>query len=289
MLEIYNNPLVLGEYGVVYCLISPSGKRYIGQTWNITKRLYYYQSISSNSQQKIYNAIKKYGFENFEVEILDFCFNQEEMDDSEIYWIKFYNSIISGYNIRGGGSRGRWSDDMKKLISEKTKLGMKNNPRTEESYKLSTQKLVGRKRSNETKCLMSKNRKGKNVGVDHHLYGKHLPEETRNKIGIKNRGKKRSDDTKKAIGKKSKEISYWTHHEMPLEMLKNKSKSAEIYEYTLISPDGILYTTRSLRWFCKENNLGDSSALSRASKGLYLNGHYYKGWYITRILISQVQ
>lgn len=50
-------------------------------------------------------AMKKYGFENFEIEILDQCETIEQLNDREKYWIKEFDSTNNdyGYNIQLGG------------------------------------------------------------------------------------------------------------------------------------------------------------------------------------------
>lgn len=50
----------------------------------------------------MYLDFKKYGFENFSFEILEEC-KTEELDEEEIYWIKYYDSYNKGYNLTGGG------------------------------------------------------------------------------------------------------------------------------------------------------------------------------------------
>jgi group I intron endonuclease len=272
--------------GVIYCLTSPSGKRYVGQSWNIEKRLNYYKRIDGcKGQQKIYNALKRYGFDSFSVEILDYCFDQDQMDDAECYWIAFYDTIKNGYNIREGGSRGQWSDEMRLLISERTKEAMKANPRTKESYEIGAEKCKGQTRSDVVKTLMSKNRTGKGCKDDNAWYGKPLPEDHRRKIGEGNKGKIRSEETKKKISESGKRIAYWSHHEMSESMIQNKSKSAQKFEYTLTDPYGNIFVTRSLRMFCKDNNLGDSSMFSKVSRGLL---NHYKGWTVTRNPIDEI-
>lgn len=50
----------------------------------------------------LYNAINKYGEENFEMEILEWCRNYNER---EVYWIKKLNTLSpNGYNISEGGN-----------------------------------------------------------------------------------------------------------------------------------------------------------------------------------------
>lgn len=55
------------------------------------------------SSYKIYNAINKYGSENFYVETLDDNIPIDELDQKEIEYIKKYNSYENGYNSTPGG------------------------------------------------------------------------------------------------------------------------------------------------------------------------------------------
>lgn len=88
------------------------GKVYIGQSVNIQRRWKEHKinyKVSHDKQHNIYlyNAIKKYGLENFNFEIIEQC-SPEELDDREIYWIKYYESFNKekGYNLtRGGGGK----------------------------------------------------------------------------------------------------------------------------------------------------------------------------------------
>lgn len=51
----------------------------------------------------LYRAMRKHGIENFYVEQLEEC-NMSDINDREIYWIKYYNcQTPNGYNIRAGG------------------------------------------------------------------------------------------------------------------------------------------------------------------------------------------
>ena len=50
------------------------------------------------------SSINKYGEDNFTFETIDSANNLNELNDKEIYWINFYNSISpNGYNVTGGG------------------------------------------------------------------------------------------------------------------------------------------------------------------------------------------
>lgn len=82
-----------------------NGHCYIGQSINIEERWREHRnSINTvNSwDRSIYQAIRKYGKENFSWEIIEEC-SKEELDNKEIYWINYYNSYKNGYNQTTGG------------------------------------------------------------------------------------------------------------------------------------------------------------------------------------------
>ena len=80
---------------------------YIGQSvdiyrrWNTHKRVYKNNDIQEYNTS-LYRAFRKYNIENFSFEIIEEC-NVEELNEREMYWIKFYNSYHNGYNQTIGG------------------------------------------------------------------------------------------------------------------------------------------------------------------------------------------
>lgn len=96
-------------YGVIYSILNlKNNKRYIGQSKNIKKRFYQHLYTFKNKRRMnypLYKALHKYGLENFEVEILCKCNTKEELNDKEIYYIEYYNTLIDeyGYNVKEGG------------------------------------------------------------------------------------------------------------------------------------------------------------------------------------------
>lgn len=75
-------------------------KLYIGQTLHPEER--FKQHNWSNTETPFHKAIKKYGINNFEMEVLGWYENYDEM---EIYYIEYYRSLIpNGYNVSKGGS-----------------------------------------------------------------------------------------------------------------------------------------------------------------------------------------
>ena len=135
-----------------------NGKVYIGQTYNLQTRLNSHKSKALNTKNKFYNAVRKYGWENFEFSILStITANTKEelstlLDKLEIEYIRQYNSYKSGYNSTLGGHSKRgyklseefsekcksrtYSDDTRKkmsisaknrIISEETRLKLRNS------------------------------------------------------------------------------------------------------------------------------------------------------------------
>ena len=129
-----------------------NGKRYVGQTTNISKReeshLHGYSKCPA-----IKSAVNKYGRENFDFVIIERCFSQDQLNKREIYWIEELDSLApNGYNLKKGGE-------------------------------------CGGKLSDETKRKISINRKGKNCGTENPMYGVKLTDAHKEKIGKSNRGK----------------------------------------------------------------------------------------------------
>src|SRR6478672_4407612 len=88
----------------IYKITSPSGKIYIGQSINIEQRMVSYRCFKQRDQTKIFHSIRKYGFENHNVEVLHTC-PPEELDDWERWFIDVYDSFNTdhGMNLTQGG------------------------------------------------------------------------------------------------------------------------------------------------------------------------------------------
>lgn len=68
-----------------------TGRVYIGQTTeSIEKRWQRHKGYQSNDGTYFHNAIKKYGPENFIVEIIDEAKDQQELNDLEFFYINKY-------------------------------------------------------------------------------------------------------------------------------------------------------------------------------------------------------
>ena len=76
-----------------------------------------------------YNAIQKYGWNNFEHIILQFNLTQQEAEEKEKYYIQKYNTLNDtyGYNIKKGGKLNQGlSKQGRKKISQSSKKNWQN-------------------------------------------------------------------------------------------------------------------------------------------------------------------
>ena len=102
-----------------------NNKIYIGVTKNTIHQRYkeHYYAFKYNTRNcALYRAFKKYGFENFHIELLEEC-KEENMFEKEKLYIKLYNSYgINGYNETIGGEGKRTLTDEEKDEIIKTYL-----------------------------------------------------------------------------------------------------------------------------------------------------------------------
>lgn len=99
------------DYGVVYRLISPSGKSYVGQTTDFRRRIAVYRKGGKPGQRKLYAALQKYGFDKFKIEILCRCCSAEDLSAREIHCISIFDSYRTGYNGNAGGYGAKHSEE----------------------------------------------------------------------------------------------------------------------------------------------------------------------------------
>lgn len=105
--------------GYIYCITNLiNQKQYVGKTtYSITKR--FKEHCADYNKEKLekrplYNAMRKYGINNFIVEQLIECDN-EELDSYEILYIDKLNTYHNGYNATRGGD-GKPLFDYKQII-----------------------------------------------------------------------------------------------------------------------------------------------------------------------------
>jgi group I intron endonuclease len=136
------NDNVLGEIYIITNKIT--NKRYIGQTvshklncglykpFGCQKRLNQHTSDAINNTKKkqcsyLNNSIRKYGKDNFVVELLEYCL-PAEANDREIFYIKELNSMFpNGYNLTEGGKKGPTLQVQKEKLMHKSKEQFKES------------------------------------------------------------------------------------------------------------------------------------------------------------------
>jgi group I intron endonuclease len=189
-----------------------NNKIYIGFATSFIKRKSQHktQALKGKCDFAFHKAIRKYGWDNFEWEIIFESWDKEYCSEiMEPYFIKEYNSFgNTGYNMTkgGGGAKGvkrsPLTKEQKQLISERTKEGisnmsdndkerlsdMKRNISEETRKKMSNAKkgiessFKNKKHSKETKDKMSEFKKGKEPWNK----GKYFSEES--KFKMRNKG-----------------------------------------------------------------------------------------------------
>ena len=144
---------------------------YIGQSIrSLENRIREHLQCAKNGvDRKLYNAIRKYGWNNFEYDIICYCNSLEELNQKETEYILHFDTYKHGYNMGLGGDnnvmfseetkqkhdaimttdevRNRISNTMKKLRQEK---GFSEETRNKISEKLKGNKhFAGKKRTPE--------------------------------------------------------------------------------------------------------------------------------------------
>lgn len=191
------------ENGKVY--IGMTGKEDVNDRWR--NGYGYFSYDGRNYPSHMQSAIKKYGWDNFESEVVYDGLSYQEATEKEVELIAKHNSInrLFGYNKHVGGFGGTpLTKETKAKLSE-AMTGSKNG-----MYGIVGKEhpMYGRKHSKKTRLKMSEARKGRepwNKGLTG-IYS----QESRNKISETHRGnqynlgKKHTDETKEKIGKSTK-------------------------------------------------------------------------------------
>lgn len=155
----------------VYKHTSPNGKCYIGLTCQGMARRAR-KGAGYKECTVFYNAIRKYGWDNFLHEVLEDDLSFEEACEKERYYIEKFQSLTSqnGYNLENGGRVSTAvSEETKRKISRALN-GRKGTPLSEETKKKISIANTGRKhppKSAETRRKLSAAHTGKVFSAEH--------------------------------------------------------------------------------------------------------------------------
>lgn len=179
-------------FGVIYLYENAiNHKKYVGQTTKSVKERHQNHKWQKYNSY-FHNALTKYGEDNFTLKVIDVAYSQEELDEKEIYWIKYYDSVKQGYNLTsgGGGMSGfKHSEETKEYLRQ-INLG-ENNPMFQKEFTPEMRKtwsdshrglFKGRKLTETQKEKIRKSKIGKYIVENNPMYGKHHTSETKDKI-----------------------------------------------------------------------------------------------------------
>ena len=167
-----------------------NNKKYIGQTSQQNPNVRWANGKGYKGNEHFYRAINKYGWDNFEHKILFTNLSLEEANKKEIELIKKYNTLDEkfGYNNKEGGSNGGHTEETKQKISKNHSRWNKGKHHTQEQIEKLKLSWIKRKES----------------GFEAYFKGKHLAEETKEKLRQVNLGKTLSEETKNKISNSNK-------------------------------------------------------------------------------------
>ena len=155
--------------GFIYCIQSPCGKMYIGQTRRSVELRIKEHFKCEGTCLILENAIKKYGSELMKVETL-LEVNDAFLNTYEQMFIEKFQTVEPlGYNIRLGGSNGNHSELSRERMRE-AKLGQKNHN-------------FGKPRTIEAKTAISLAKSGEK----HHFFGKTFTDEHKIHLSLAHR------------------------------------------------------------------------------------------------------
>lgn len=196
--------------GVIYKIVNLKGSIYIGQTINLQKRIEAYIRADKKleKQRKIYNSIKKYGWENHTFEIIECC-EEYELNIKERYYQELFDSVENGMNCRytqTDDRSGSMSQETKDKLSKimKGKYVGENNPMYGKDWRqgktLEELQQHSTNMSNSLKGLLVGERNGMygKTGELHHNFGGTITQAQKDAISVKNKEWYKNNDHPKA-------------------------------------------------------------------------------------------
>jgi group I intron endonuclease len=208
---------------------------------------------TSDSPKRLYQAMAKYGIENFTYEVIESNItNQSVLRARETFWIRELDSIRHGYNMQEGGGAPLLDylppEKAESLREIRRQTAIKNN----------------RKRWSD---VSDSDRKAMTA----HLHTPDLVKQRSNTL--KEYWSNRDDATENQLrGLKTQ----W----LGLSLAEKRSRTERrgglftAKSYIAISPEGVVYHTQNINEFCKVHNL-TPSGMRAVARGNYPK---HKGW-----------
>lgn len=138
VIEVECEPRDLERDCVIYRLTFPNGKQYIGQTWRLLDiRIKAHINNAFNSNATDYDLKKSRAIRKYKKFKLDVLYQGFILNEQEIYFINYFDTIEKGYNSCKGGDNllGFHHSEKSKRTMSKNKLGA-NNPKSKSIFML---------------------------------------------------------------------------------------------------------------------------------------------------------
>lgn len=253
-----------------------NNKIYIGITSRVPEDRWGKNGIhyTKSSHPVFYNAIQKYGWDNFEHIIVESNLTEDEAKEKEIELIALYKtncqrytSPTYGYNMTDGGD---WNPMIGNTHTCEAKQKISNASKT----------MWANPEFRQRACDQ---RKGKLTGPDNPMYGKVVSEETRQKISKSSKDRWADPDYRKKcmqhlVGQNNP--FYGKHH---TEETKRKISESRIGVYAgENSPNygkgrSVVQLTTNKEFIAKFKTIKDASKETGVNKGNISNA--CRGWY----------
>jgi hypothetical protein len=164
-----------------------NGKIYVGKTVEelARRRKRHLWTARSGSECVFPRAIRKYGIDGFEFEVLCRCSSEEELDQKEVEMIRLLNSKKPiGYNMTDGGE-GTSGREVSEEVREKMRACMTGRKHTREARARISAGHIGIKHTEETKAKHRAAMIGNKINL-----GRKATDETKAKLSAAKMGHK---------------------------------------------------------------------------------------------------